>query len=356
MLRYAGRRLAFAALLVVLVSSAALWLTRLAPGDLTTERSFTDSPEEIARAKARFGLDRSPAEQWALWLERSVRLDFGESALYERPVAGLVATAARNTAILAAAALLIATVIGIPLGIYTGAHFRLKPEATSSRPEATASRPEATSSRRAATTARGFRLQPEDVIVSAVRGVSLICLSVPPLLTTLVFVWIAARTGWLPVGGMTSAASSSQAWGGTLLDVLHHLVLPALALALPMAATLERMQSQAVSDAVREPFILAARARGLSLRRVVVSHAWRVSLGPICAFYGMAIGILLSGSFAVEYITAWPGLGRLTYEALRARDIYLVTGCAAAGAVFLALGSVISDVLLAATDPRVRRR
>jgi peptide/nickel transport system permease protein len=102
--------------------------------------------------------------------------------------------------------------------------------------------------------------------------------------------------------------------------------------------------------------MLAARARGHSERRLIARHAWRVSLAPVLAFYGTAIGALLSGSFVVEYITAWPGLGRLTYEALRARDIYLVTGCAAAGALFLAAGNVVSDLALALADPRARER
>jgi peptide/nickel transport system permease protein len=100
--------------------------------------------------------------------------------------------------------------------------------------------------------------------------------------------------------------------------------------------------------------VAAALARGLSHGQIVVRHAWRASLRPVCALYGVVIGALLSGSFAVEYVTSWPGLGRLMFAALRARDIYLVAGCAAAGAVFLALGSLISDLLLASADPRVR--
>jgi len=105
---------------------------------------------------------------------------------------------------------------------------------------------------------------------------------------------------------------------------------------------------------VRQPFVAAARARGLSEEQLVLRHAWRASLRPVCALYGLVVGALFSGSFAVEYVTSWPGLGRLLYEALRARDIYLVAGCAAAGALFLALGSLLSDLLLAAADPRVR--
>jgi peptide/nickel transport system permease protein len=143
-------------------------------------------------------------------------------------------------------------------------------------------------------------------------------------------------------------------WSARLLDVLRHLPLPALALALPLAATFERLQSQAISETIHQPFVVAAMARGVTWRQMLLHHAWRASLRSMCAIYGLAIGALLSGSFVVEYVTAWPGLGRLMYEALRARDIYLVAGCAAMGGLFLAFGSVVADMLLFAADPRVR--
>lgn len=316
MIRYLARRLVFALLLVLVVSSAALWLTRLAPGDLTASLGLA-RPEEIARLRERFGLDRGVLEQWGLWLAQAARLDFGESFLYNRPVGTLVAQAAVNTAALASIALAAATVVGIPLGVLTGSR-------------------------------RG------GLVTHLVRGASVLCLSLPPLLTSLVLVWIAARTGWLPVGGMWSVDAGGLAWGPWLADLLWHLPLPALALALPIAAMLERLQSQSIGETVRQPFVAAALARGLSHGEAIVRHAWRASLRPVCALYGLVIGALFSGSFAVEYVTAWPGLGRLMYEALRARDIYLVAGCAAAGALFLALGSLVSDLLLAAADPRVR--
>jgi peptide/nickel transport system permease protein len=91
-------------------------------------------------------------------------------------------------------------------------------------------------------------------------------------------------------------------------------------------------------------------------REIVRRHAWRASLRPLCGVYGIAIGALLSGSFVVEFVTAWPGLGRLMYEALRARDIYLVAGCAAMGGLVLAVGMLIGDLLLVLADPRVRER
>src|SRR6185503_10090480 len=222
--------------------------------------------------------------------------------------------AAGNTAVLALAALAIATLAGIPLGIITG-------------------------SRRGA-------------LAGAIRTASLVCLSIPPLLTSLLLLFIASRTGWLPTGGMTSVDAVDAGWLAWMLDVARHLPLPALALAL--AATFERLKAQAMTETIHQPFVVAALARGVRGRQLLIDHAWRASLRSMCAIYGLAIGALLSGSFVVEYVTAWPGLGRLMYEALRARDVYLVAGCAAMGGVFLAFGSVVSDLLLFAADPRVR--
>jgi peptide/nickel transport system permease protein len=316
LIRFLVRRLLFSFFLVLIVSSAALVLARLAPGDVTAQLGPLASAAEIAGTRARFDLDRPPAAQWALWMSRAVRFDFGDSFLYNRPVRELIGRAAANTAVLAVVALVLATGLGIPLGIFTGS--RGGPGA------------------------------------ALVRAASLVSLSVPPLLTSLLLVFVASTTGWLPAGGMTSVGALDLSWSAWLADVALHLPLPALALAVPIAATFERLQSQSMGEALHQPFVHAAVARGVAPRDLLLRHAWPVSLRPICAVYGLAIGALLSGSFVVEYITAWPGLGRLMFEALRARDIYLVAGCAAMGGLFLAFGSLVGDLLLAAADPRVR--
>ena len=170
----------------------------------------------------------------------------------------------------------------------------------------------------------------------------------PPLLTSLLLVFVAARTGWLPVGGMRSLGAG----GGGLVDLARHMIVPVLALGLPLAALLERLQAQAISEVAGQPFVLATIARGVPARRVLWRHAFKASLKPIAAVYGVIVGSVLSGSFAVEIVTAWPGLGRLMLEALRSRDVYLVAGCAATGALFLAVGTLLSDAALAAVDPR----
>ena len=310
------RRVAFALVLVACASSAAFLLTRAAPGDVTTQLGPFAKAEEVAATRARFGLDRPVPEQWLLWAGRALRFDFGDSFLYNRPVARVLAPAALNTAILAVVALAVATAGGLALGVVSGSR--------------------------------------SGAVPAAIRALSAVCVSLPPLLTSLIFVFLAARTGWLPAGGMSSAGAGDLSWAAWLADVAWHVPLPALALALPIAATFERLQSQAMSEVVGEPFVQAARARGVGGSSLIWRHAWPASLRPICAVLGVAIGALLSGSFVVEYVTTWPGLGRLMYEALRARDIYLVAGCAAMGSAFLACGTLVGDLLLAAVDPRVR--
>jgi peptide/nickel transport system permease protein len=308
MMSYLARRLAFAAFLVLAVSSASLVLVKLAPGDYAIETLGLATPQEIATLRARYGLDRSVGEQYVDWLTRAARLDFGRSLANGRPVIELISTGAANTAILAVSALVLATFIGLPLGVVTG-------------------------------TRRG-------ALPALIRTSSLFLLSMPPLLTSLFLVFIAARTGWFPIGGMSSI-------GGGLADRLHHMVVPVLALALPLSAMFERLQAQASAETIGLPFVLAALARGVPRSRIVWRNALKPALRPVASVYGLVIGTLLSGSFAVEVITTWPGLGSLMLNALRARDVYLVAGCAAAGSLFLAAGTLLSDAALAAVDPRV---
>jgi peptide/nickel transport system permease protein len=128
--------------------------------------------------------------------------------------------------------------------------------------------------------------------------------------------------------------------------------LPTLALALPLAATLERLQSQASAEAYAAPGIAAAAARGVPARRLIWVHAAKPALRPVLGVAGIVVATLFSGSVAVESITGWPGLGRLTLDALMGRDVYLVAGCALAGSMLVALGNLLADVARAVADPR----
>ena len=307
MIAYIARRLAFAIVLIFAVSSASLMLARFAPGDYVTETlGATERSEVVEAARARYGLNRSFGAQYRDWLLGVLRLDFGRSMQYGRPVAELIPERAKNTGILALTALFIATLIGLPLGVITG-------------------------TRRTG------------LVPAAIRGASLVLLSMPPLLTSLFLVFLAAKSGWLPVGGMTSSSGEG---------LLTHMIVPVAALALPLIAMFERLQSQAMSETVGQPYVVATFGRGVPLSRVIWRDALKNALRPIASIYGLVVGTLLSGSFAVETVTSWPGLGQLMLGALRARDVYLVAGCAAAGSVFLAIGTLMSDAALAIVDPR----
>jgi len=313
LIRYLARRIAFALFLVIAVSSAALMLARMAPGDFVSQSIGTRAGRQtIEQERARYGLNKSIGAQYLDWLAAAVRLDFGRSMEYDRPVRELIPERAANTAVLAITALVCATLIGLPLGVLTGSRHG-------------------------------------GALTNAIRAASVVLLSMPPLLTSLFLVFVAARTGWLPIAGMRSATVPE---GGAFIDLLRHLVVPAAAIALPLAAMLERLQAQAMSEVIGEPFVLATLARGVPRSRIVWRGALKAALRPIAAVYGLVIGTLLSGSFAVEVITAWPGLGSLMLQALRARDIFLVAGCAGAGALFLACGTLVSDLALALVDPR----
>jgi peptide/nickel transport system permease protein len=310
--RFAVGRVVSGAIFALVVASLTLLLARMVPGDPSSEEQLRRSPAEVAALRAELGLDQPFLVQYARWLGGLARLDLGRSSLYRRPVTDLVGERAANTAILALAALLVATAIGLPLGRLAGSTHGL-----------------------------GSRLA---------RAASLAVLSVPPLLSALLLVFIAARTGWLPAGGITSGGLTGTAW---FVDLLRHLPVPVLALALPLAATLERLQARAMADTIGRPFVAASRARGLDVDAAVRVHAWPVSLAPVLGSYGVLVGALFSGSFVVEIVTAWPGLGRLLFDALGARDVWLVAGCGALGAVSLAAGTTLADITHAAIDPRV---
>jgi peptide/nickel transport system permease protein len=319
LLRFLLQRAVSAVLLMLAAASFMLLLTRITPGDAVTSDLVAPgiSQEAIVRERARLGLDQPIARQYAIWLSHAVRLDFGTSFRYQRPVTSLVIERAGNTALLAMSALLIASIVGLPLGVIAGS-------------------------------GRMPRL------ARLVRLASLFGLSLPPLLTALVLAWMAARTGWFPIGGLTSAGASDLSFIDQARDHIWHLVLPALSLALPLSAVLERLQADAVAAVRAEPFVLGALARGLPISRVIWCEIWRPSLGPVLAVYSMTAGQLLSGSLVVELVTSWPGLGRLMLDALGGRDVPLATGCSAAAALLLMIWTTIGDLATAGVDPRAR--
>ena len=293
------RRCAAAVVFVAIVACASFLLVRLAPGDAATDLQLrVASPDVIAAARARLGLDQPFATQFGRWIVGLAHFDLGQSSRYGRPVASLVFDRLLNTAELAGLALLLATLVGVPLGVMTGA-------------------------------------RPGSWLAKAVTAGSLVMVACPPIIATLVLLWIGVTTGWLDVKQ-----------GG--------LALPVIALAAPIAAVLERLQSRSSAEAAHSTSTLAAAARGIPSSRITWVHATRQSLRPVLGVYGVVVATLFSGSIAAEAIAGWPGLGRLTLDAVLGRDLYLVSGCALAGAMLIAAANLAADLLRFAVDPRLR--
>lgn len=293
------RRALAGVLFVVVVSTSALVLARVMPGDATSELVVSGADRAtVEAARLRLGLDEPVHSQVAKWFAGLARFDLGQSSRFNRPVSELVGARMVRTASLAALALLLATLVGVPLGILTGA-------------------------------------RPHGWLARCVAPISTAFIACPPIIAAFGLLFVAVSTGAL------SIAPGSY-------------VVPTLALALPIAAGLERLQAQATEEVMMGADLSAAAARGIPPSRLVWVHAARQALRPVLGIYGIVIGSLFSGSLAVEVVTSWPGLGRLTYDALVSRDLFLLAGCALAGASFIAIGNLIADLLRALVDPRVR--
>jgi peptide/nickel transport system permease protein len=279
-------------------------MVRLAPGDpaVLLAGEFA-TPETLEAIRARYGLDRSLPEQFLIYLEALLRGDLGESARSRRPVLEELKTYFPNTLELASAAILVAVLTGIPLGVLAA----LRPGS-------------------------GLDLS---VMVLALLGVSMPVFWFG-LLAILIF---SVGLGWFPVAGK-----------GTLA----HLVLPAITLGINATALLARMTRGALLEVLSQDYIRTARAKGLAERVVIFKHALRNALIPVVTVVGLEFGTLLSGAVITETIFAWPGLGQLLVGSILARDYPVVQGAVLLVAISFVLINLLVDLLYAAIDPRVR--
>ncbi|HUK65122.1 MAG TPA: ABC transporter permease, partial [Dongiaceae bacterium] len=305
--------------LLIGITALTFLLLQLAPGDFlgTMAENPAISPATIADLRHRFGLDQPWYVQCLLYLRNVLfRLDFGESFSRHQPVFAVLREGLGNTLLLATAAALVTWGLAIPLGVWAAVHRNGWP----------------------------------DRLLSVVAFAGL---SVPEVLSGLLLLFLAARTGWFPVGGMRSLDWEGLGAGARVLDVAHHLVLPALVTGLvPLAGRMRQMRGTLL-DVLGLDFVTTARAKGLPEHAVIYKHALRNALNPLITLFGYTLGALVSGSFVAEIVFAWPGLGRITYEALMTRDTYLVLGGVLMASVVLVLGNLVADLLLAFSDPRI---
>ncbi|HWP64630.1 MAG TPA: ABC transporter permease [Candidatus Limnocylindria bacterium] len=286
--------------LIVLVFS----FLHLVPGDpVEIMLGEGAAPADLDAMRATLGLDRPPPEQFVHFVAGLLRGDLGQSIAFRAPVSHLIASRYPATLELGGAALLLAVVFAVPLGVLAATH-------------------------------RGGAI---DVAARAL-GLLGICLPTLWLGPVLVLVF-SMQLGWLPISGR----------GG-----LAHLVLPAVSLAAGMMGILVRLTRASVLAVLHEGYVLAARARGAPPWLVTWRHIVRTALLPIVTVVGLQAGALLAGAVVTETIFAWPGVGRLLVQAIGARDYPLVQGCVLAiGVTYVAI-NLATDVLLARLDARLR--
>ncbi len=315
---YLVRRLLQAVPLVLGVLVITFMLIHLAPGDpIYVLAGDGGNAAYYAEMRARYGLDRPVHEQLARYILSALRGDFGYSFSYQQPVYRVIASRVPATLLLMGTALAISTTLGLLVGVLTAT-------------------------------------RPRGPISHAVAILTLGAYSMPVFwLGQLLIIVFAVRLSIFPVQGMSSVRNE-QTGLRHILDVLHHLVLPALTLGLLQLALVTRLTRTSLREALGEDFVRTARAKGLRERTVVFRHALRNALLPVVTVVGGQVGLLLTGAALTETIFAWPGLGRLLLDATLSRDYPLLMALFILVAVATTATNLLTDLVYTLLDPRVR--
>lgn len=319
MRNYVLRRLLQVIPLLLGISLLTFILLQLAPGDFlnTQGENPTISSERLDAMRRSFGLDRPWYVQYGLYLKNVfLHFNFGESFARHQQVVDILREGVLNTLLLALAAAMVTWGLAIPLGVWAAV--------------------------------KQYSWADKGLAVFGVVG-----LSIPEVLSGLLLLMFAASTGVFPVGGMRSLDYDQYDAVGKGLDVLWHLALPALVVGFtPLAGRMRQMRGNLL-DVLRLDYVTTARAKGLDENVVVFKHALRNAINPLITLFGYTLGALVSGSLVVEIIFSWPGLGRITFDALMTQDQYLVLGAVMMASFVLILGNLVADLLLAVADPRI---
>jgi peptide/nickel transport system permease protein len=304
MARYLIRRLLLTIPVILGVATLVFALIHLVPGDPAQAMLGEAAPQaEVLKLRHALGLDQPLLTQYRTYMTGLARGNLGTSFRYNGPVTAQIRDRFPNTATLAVAAMLFAILFAIPLGILAAVF-------------------------------QGTTIDHAAMTI-ALAGISMPNFWLGPLLA-IVF---SVRLGWLPVSGT----------GG-----LSHLVLPAVTLGAALSAILARMTRASLLEELRELYVLAARARGVSGVRAVVRHAFRNSLIPIVTIIGLQFGAVLTGTIITETIFAWPGIGRLLIQAISFRDYPLVQGCILFISITYVAMNLLIDLTYGLLDPRIR--
>lgn len=318
MLFYVARRLAQAVPLVFVIILINFFLIHAAPGDpvFVLLGSMDTTPEFVERVRREFGLDQPLWVQFATYLKKIVSLDLGYSLRFQEPVLDLILDRLPATLLLMGTALTVSSVVGILLG--------------------------AIAARR-----------PYSVTDHASTIVALAGYSMPVFwLGQIMLIVFALHLAWFPTQGMYSLRAPSEGWG-RVMDIARHMVLPVITYSVYHLALVYRLTRVKMQETLALDFITTARAKGVPEGRVVFVHALRNAVLPVVTVIGLNFGFMLAGSVLTETVFAWPGMGRLLFDAIGARDYPVLMGLFTVLSLMVIIANVITDVIYAMVDPRV---
>jgi peptide/nickel transport system permease protein len=321
------RRIAAMIPMLLGVSVLAFALLQLSPGDpLAAQRSNPQVPEGLVRQIEReYGFDKPVPQQYAMWLGNILHGNLGYSFKYKRPVLDVLLERLSATLLLALFSSGLAWFVAVPLGVWSA-------------------------------------LRRGEWIDKTVSVVAFVGMSLPSFFLALLLLYAATTMpqlpliGRIPIGGLTSPDYDSMGLFSRVVDVFLHLLVPGIVLAVGSLAGLQRVARGSMLEVLRHPYVVAARSRGLTEGAILWRHAFRNAANPLLTLLGFEFSALLSGAAFTEVITSWPGLGLVALEAVRAKDLFLVMATVLMGSLLLLLGNLLSDVLLAWNDPRVKLR
>lgn len=317
-LKYIIKRILQTIPLLIVVSIISFFIIRLSPVDPLAELKLNPSisPETVQKEKERLGLDKPIIVQYGKWAVSFVKGDLGVTSSGEK-VSRKLQERIPYTLLLTSIVILLTWFVGVPLGIIAAVNWKT----------------------------------PFDRILTVLTSIGM---AIPSFFFAVLLLMFAVKTGWFPVGGLTSPDFADMNFGRKFLDIAYHLVLPVTVLFTISLASLQRQMRANMLDVLDSDYVKFARAKGLSEFKVVYKHALRNAINPMITLLGFEFAGLLSGAALTEYVFNYPGLGTLILEAVMKSDINLVMASLMMGAVMLVTGNLIADILLILTDPRIR--
>ncbi len=323
MIGYLLRRLILIIPLVIGITVITFLVMHLAPGkptDLVTEMQVKVGAEAKERLKTLYGLDKPWYVQYFNWLKRLTRLDFGKSFKDDRPVSKKIFERLPATLLLNISSLLLIFSLALPIGIYSA-------------------------------------IKQNSLFDKGMTVFVFLGFSIPTFwLALLLMILFGIKLGILPISGLRSLNWDDLSFFARIWDTVKHLILPVFVSGFTGLAGLSRYSRASMLEVIHQDYIRTARAKGLPEKEVIFKHALRNALIPVVTILGLSLPDLIGGSFIFETIFSYPGMGRLGYEAIMARDYPVVMGVGTIAAFLTLLGNFLADIIYAYVDPRIRYR